>query len=714
MSELLTIDKIRVKPKKSKGILRDTEPALRHLAALVFAIVAGSAFAALYWPHTAGYVTLSLIALALAEAALWLLRKLFLKLLRRGLGGFSALSLLFASAAFAMKQGAGEGFSWRVLLFSALCSLILAFTAAFWWSLAARRRVRPATVIGSLLCSALTALIVLFLSFDGFNGSYIQSFLDQPHAPPPENAAGLAADGPYEVMSLDYGPGLPLDPPPVNLSPYMSRNTHSLTGLYVDAYMDYGLDEVPLRGRVWYPAGQNNCPVLFIAHGNHEVTTPSYLGYDYLASFLASHGYAVVSVDQNACNMLKNENDGRAVLLLEHIRAVLEFSENDGNALSGLIDPANIAVAGHSRGGEMVPTAFLFNSLDCYPENGSVKFNYHFPIKALIAIAPTVDQYRPAGHSVDIRDVNYLLLHGAADRDVSDFMGMEQYDNISFSGGGDYIKSALFIAGANHGQFNSLWGSRDVSGPGSVLINKAALLDPSDQQDIAKIFIRAFLDLSLRGDSSRSAILTDYQKFSGSLPDTVYAQCWAKSGFTSFASFEEDVDLSSATLPGASISVDGSSRWAEEQLSFGGVDGGHALRLKWNGSAALNLSLPPTDLSGSSLAFDICDRDSDKARRGAHPVVDGDVVLTDANGFTAAAKISSFSTVYPVQPVKTDKLDFLFRTCSYKYAFSTVSIPVGSFVPDDSHFDPSAVSEITFRFSGGGLLNLDNIGVYYT
>ena len=59
--------------------------------------------------------------------------------------------------------------------------------------------------------------------------------------------------------------------------------------------------------------------MLFIAHGNHEITTESYLGYDYLGRYLASHGYVMVSVDQNACNMLTGENAGRAVLLLEHI-----------------------------------------------------------------------------------------------------------------------------------------------------------------------------------------------------------------------------------------------------------------------------------------------------------------------------------------------------------------------------------------------------------
>ena len=111
-----------------------------------------------------------------------------------------------------------------------------------------------------------------------------------------------------------------------------------------------------------------------------------------LGEYLASHGYVVVSVDQNACNMLSGENDGRAVLLLENIGLLLGYNEEEDNPLEGVLDADNIAIAGHSRGGEMVATAYLFNGYDNYPENGNVDFDYHYNIRSIIAIAPTVDQ----------------------------------------------------------------------------------------------------------------------------------------------------------------------------------------------------------------------------------------------------------------------------------------------------------------------------------
>ena len=54
-------------------------------------------------------------------------------------------------------------------------------------------------------------------------------------------------------------------------------------------------------------------------------------------------------------------------------------------------------------------------------------------------------------------------------------------------------------SGANHGQFNSLWGAYDQSGPFSRLLNTEGLLSEADQQFIAQIFIKVFLDVTLRG-----------------------------------------------------------------------------------------------------------------------------------------------------------------------------------------------------------------------
>lgn len=692
-----------------------TEPALCHLAAVMTALIAGNYLASNFWPETVGSIVSVIAIFGLAELVLWLAKRLLGRLLGHGLGWLLSLAALGVAVTYTVQDGSGEGWSWRVYLLAGGMTCVLWLLAASWYSLLARRTATPTVVCSALLSAGLTVLLAAFLFTDGFDNHYIDEYLSLSNHQ--ENAQtalepSLTA-GAHPVEMLDYGPDQVLEAGTISLTQYMSRGDEDLTDYYVDVYWDYDLSEVPMQGRIWYPADAENCPVLFIAHGNHHIATESYLGYGYLGEYLASHGYVVVSVDQNACNMLTNENDGRAVLLLEHIELLLQYNSAAENPLYRRLDADNIAIAGHSRGGEMVATAYLFNEYDRYPENGVIRFSYDFDIKSIIAIAPTVNQYKPADHSVALEDVNYLLLHGAADRDVTNFMGMSQYENISFTGEGDYLKSALYIAGANHGQFNELWGQYDQRGPFTTLFNPASLISQSDQQQIARVFIKVFLDVTLRGDTSCRSLLTDWDDYAAQLPQTVYAQCYETSGFAAIADFEEDSDLETVTVPEAEVSAVGFNWWTEELVNFAGTSSydTHALRLRWTKDASYTLKIPQTDASGQFLRFDICDLDEGAVEAGELALVDGRVVLTDASGRTASAWIRDHATVYPILPVRTDKLDFLFDTCTYKKAFSTVSIPVERFVPDDASFDSTRVARIAIHFERGGQVMVDNIGL---
>ena len=691
-----------------------TETALCQMALFISAALVGLELNATYWPGLPGGMLFILGALAAMELVLLLAQWALRKALGHGLGWLMGLALLYYVIVRNVRRGAGEGWSWRVYLFAAVVTAALWLLTAAGWSLV-RRRLTPTTALTFLAGAALTAALGVFLFTDGFDDHYVQRYLELMEGPPGTLAALEPSldEGPYDVLTVDYGPEEALEAGTVSLTSYMSRDTDEISGLYVDSYLDYSLSRVPLRGRVWYPDGGENCPVLFIAHGNHEITTESYLGYAYLGEYLASHGYVVVSVDQNACNMLSGENDGRAVLLLENIGLLLGYNEEVGNPLEGVLDEDSIAIAGHSRGGEMVATAYLFNGYDNYPENGNIDFDYHYNIRSIIAIAPTVDQYKPADHSVELEDVNYLLLHGACDRDVTNFQGMAQYEHITYTGQGDYLKTALYIAGANHGQFNSLWGAYDQRGPFSSLLNVESLLSEGDQQEITKIFVKVFLDVTLRGDQSCRSLLTDWDSCAGQLPPTVYVQCYETSSFLPIADFEEDSDLATATMSGVTAEATSVSLWTEEQIDIDGEtdQGTHALRLRWGSKGTYTLTLPGLDMTDTALVFDLCDLNSGAVERGDLKLLDGTVTLTDAAGHTASAAISDFAAVFPILPVRTDKLDFLFDTCTYKKAFATVSIPADAFAPEGEAVDMEAITAIAIQFDGSGEAAVDNIGL---
>lgn len=59
-------------------------------------------------------------------------------------------------------------------------------------------------------------------------------------------------------------------------------------------------------------------------------------------------------------------------------------------------------------------------------------FDYHYRIRALIAVAPSVSQYLPAGHETELSDVDYLVLQGANDQDISVFSEMSSMRMFHF------------------------------------------------------------------------------------------------------------------------------------------------------------------------------------------------------------------------------------------------------------------------------------------
>jgi hypothetical protein len=118
----------------------------------------------------------------------------------------------------------------------------------------------------------------------------------------------------------------------------------------------------------------------------------------------------------------------------------------------------------------------------------------------------------PVSQAVQIKDTNYLLLHGSNDQDVSSMMGEKQYNNLYFTGDSDeqYIKSSVYILGANHGQFNSLWGRYDGEGAMNGYLNTCNFIDEAEQKLIAKAFIKkngrtsSIINVDISDDTGRA------------------------------------------------------------------------------------------------------------------------------------------------------------------------------------------------------------------
>lgn len=314
------------------------------------------------------------------------------------------------------------------------------------------------------------------------------------------DAPNPALPGQFEVRRLYYGSG-------TDQRRAVYRDSVAFTTDPVDAselvdlgddleerndYWGFSPEEFPLNARVWYPDGAGPFPLVLVVHGNHDMKDFSDPGYDYLGELLASRGFILASIDMNFLNGgIRQENDARGWMLLQHLRAWEQFSRTEGNPFEGKVDMERIALIGHSRGGEAVAHAAAFNRLDRYPDNANVEFDFGFAIRSIVAIAPVDGQYRPADQFMPLRDVNYLVFHGSHDGDVTSFHGLRQYHRVSFTGPGDDspatlggtgedgpgaasnaaasddvppFKAAVYVYRANHGQWNTVWGAHD-NGP---------------------------------------------------------------------------------------------------------------------------------------------------------------------------------------------------------------------------------------------------------
>ncbi len=435
------------------------------------------------------------------------------------------------------------------------------------------------------------------------------------------DAPSPALPGPHGVLTLYYGSGTDK-----NRAEY--RDSVAIVTESVDAsklvslggsaksrnrYWGFSPDSFPVNARVWYPDDPGPHPLVLVVHGNHNMRDFSDPGYDWLGELLASRGYILASVDMNFINGgIRGENDGRGWMLLKHLQAWRGFAEDPENPFHGRVDMGNIALIGHSRGGEAVALAAAFNRLTRYPDDASFEFDFGFDIKAVIAIAPVDGQYLPADQRAPVHDVNYLVFHGSHDGDVTSFHGLRQFNRVRFGDPGarleavaagngsaaptadspDYFKSAVYVYRANHGQWNTVWGAHD-NGPRSPrILELRGLLPPEDQREFGRVFISSFLDITLKGDDRYRPIFRDHRVAGGWLPGTMYITRFMDSSFRPLADFEEDIDVTTGSAPGVTLHGTDFSTWREGRLNLRSANRtstsssqlNQALWLGWNNS----------------------------------------------------------------------------------------------------------------------------------
>ena len=420
-------------------------------------------------------------------------------------------------------------------------------------------------------------------------------------------------------------------------------------------------NDMPLNAKVWFPEGNGPFPLTLIVHGNHNSGDRSDGGYDYLGELLASRGIIAASVDENYLNSsflydilgfagLKKENDTRAFILLEHLRQWYDWNADASHQFFEKVDFDNIGLIGHSRGGEAVALAAAFAELKYFPDNGLAELNYPFRIKSVVAIAPVHRQYDPAGLEVSLKDVNYLVLHGAHDMDVLSFMGANMYRRTDVSNNG--MKAQVWMQHANHGQFNSSWGANDLPELLRPVVNGNRMMPMDEQQQAAKVFVGAFLESTFHGHEAYNALFKDFAQGSEWLPPALYITDYADSNVVFIDDFNDSYDLAGSVTDLAAYSAQGFDKWTQKELPGKGNNSNRVLTLSWGSKeytekygaqtpVFITEFAPDVVSAGDKLYISLCSgkKDADE------PDVSFQIILADSFGHNSVMGIDDFGGV---------------------------------------------------------------------
>jgi len=364
------------------------------------------------------------------------------------------------------------------------------------------------------------------------------------------------------------------------------------------------------------------------------------------------------------------------------------------------------------------------------------------------------------GRPVPIENVNYLALQGSHDGDVAFFAASRSYRRITFTDDQYRIKTTLYAHKANHGQFNTRWGEYDLGPPLKYVIARGALLNGDQQRKIAKTYISAFLDATLRGRREYIPMFRDHGCAQRWLPDTIYFSRFEDSNFKPVSTFDESIDLTRTTIPGGSQAGENLGVWRHQELKGRGgwpfYD--YAAVLGWNTgqepqhasdtvptyTITLPDDLPHRRVLGAHTLLSFCLADTDEkcdppkdaaieqpAEVADHndvnqpanetpaeddkAPIDLTVDLVGSDGAMAELPLSHVRPLQRVLKVTFTKWPswerFRYRSPS-EPVLQTYEIPLSDFVDANPAFNPALLRQIRFRFdrTRSAVIILDQVG----
>lgn len=509
----------------------------------------------------------------------------------------------------------------------------------------------------------------------------------------PSLIADPSVAGPYPVASTEYKFVDAIDIPPNDPDTDVWASVrYPGTSAGPDAPIAAGV--FPL---VAYLHGNHG---IFISGGNHVCSpttptpVPNHDGYNYVLDRLASRGFIAISINANDLNCKSDRIVERGKLILEHLRRWKDFNNaavadaTFKGRFYNHVDMNRIGLAGHSRGGEAVISAYL--------ENQSSALG--FGIKAIHSIAPVDFK------SFTLVDVPYYVLLPAADGDVSTLHGLRIYDRAApRTDPSKMPKMQSHVYGANHNWFNTVWFQDDGSGPNR--------LTDVNQRVVERVLGVAFFRQFLQGYTTARGLFTGTARVGSAVLSAEIYRSYQDPTHKSVDDFEDaPSDPLLNSLGGTNVTAS-LTPFNEFPFSAGGgafnasfFHDTKGLVNGWNASSdTLTLNVPAKHKDVSAfrlLSFRVAQvLDATNPTGG---VQDMDVGLEDELGNTIFFRVGAQDVIpFPYQ-----------RPSSVKTVLQTVRIGLSCYSCSSAvGIDRTAIARIRFRFNRTptGILGLDSI-----
>lgn len=550
------------------------------------------------------------------------------------------------------------------------------------------------------------------------NQTIDKKFFDDPSLPGPYNVKYIFYGSGNDKTRTVYADSVAIKTEAVDASPFFNQIDGIKNALRKN-YWGFNVKNYPLNAKVWYPDGEGPFPLVLIVHGNHIMTVPSELGFDYLGKLLASRGYIFASVDENFLNnawfggYYYEESFVRGWLLLKHLEAWRSWNEMPNNLFYKKIDLKNISLIGHSRGGTAIAVAAFLNDKSKYYLDASQNFNFNFSINGLVHIAP-VDVFAPKSESpLMLSNMNLLLIKGGYDQDVYWSMGNRFYNRHRFTNNQYHFKASVSIYRANHSQFNTKWGqAADRVFPENLFLNTRPILSEDKQQKIAQAYISAFLDVTHKNKTAYLPLLKDYRQGFSILPTDYYVNQFQDANFFPVACYEYDFNIALGEDTAVTIAAQGFDVWKEDILPLRNDDNvsqnNTVVFLEWgkkSSQASYVLSFDSSfkiPATARELVFDIYNNSEEE--------LDFSLALTSKNN-AAEVLFSKYFILPPQLVTRLTKKNPLYRVPQNSFIekeLQTIAIPLKDFGVTNNE----TIRSIRFLFnkSQSGKIILDNIG----